>query len=698
MAACPAKMSPAGTMARDLQARGTAPWAVKRLPGRPVSGLDWRQSRRGRGLRLSVLAASATEHSQADAIPQVTHGGQAFNKIVEAFRSVSTLKERYHLLTQFAKRLPAFPKEDMVMDNRVMGCTAKVWVVVELDEAGCVQLRATSDSELTRGMCAILQESLSGLTPQAVLEFDSGSLKELGLGTATTTRSRTNGFLNMLETVHKRTRMLLKDMPTFPSLVISADSLVPQGAFAEAQALYLEPAAEEVAALASILKEKRVGVVAHFYMDPQVQGVLTAAADEWPHIQISDSLLMADAAVRMADAGCRYIAVLGVDFMSENVRAILDKAGHQDVQVYRMASASIGCSLAEAAESDKYLSYLSEAATVQPSLHVVYINTSLRTKAVAHTKVPTITCTSSNVVQTVLQAFAQVPGLNVWYGPDTYMGQNLVHLFQMLAQMSDEEIKEVHPEHNQESVRSLLPRLRHFSDGVCIVHHLFGGEVCQIVKEAYSDAYLTAHFEVPGELFELAMEAKKRGMGVVGSTSNILNFITSVLEDELADRRSAKLQFVLGTESGMITSIVKAVQNLLKAHEGTDLLVEIVFPVAPEAITTDRQALSDTVTLPGALQVIPGAARGEGCSLEGGCASCPYMKMNSLDALGRVLNLIGSAGGEALLEGHKPETYAEFVEDGVLMSDAGCQPILHMRGFQKSGKLPDSLVHHILSR
>lgn len=41
-------------------------------------------------------------------------------------------------------------------------------------------------------------------------------------------------------------------------------------------------------------------------------------------------------------------------------------------------------------------------------VQVVYINTSLKTKALAHAQVPTITCTSSNVVQTVLQAFAQV--------------------------------------------------------------------------------------------------------------------------------------------------------------------------------------------------------------------------------------------------------------------------------------------------
>jgi quinolinate synthase len=69
-----------------------------------------------------------------------------------------------------------------------------------------------------------------------------------------------------------------------------------------------------------------------------------------------------------------------------------------------MAKADIGCSLAEAAEAPAYSAFLGEAARSDaPGLHVVYINTSLRTKALAHAQVPTITCTSSNVVQTVLQ-------------------------------------------------------------------------------------------------------------------------------------------------------------------------------------------------------------------------------------------------------------------------------------------------------
>lgn len=77
--------------------------------------------------------------------------------------------------------------------------------------------------------------------------------------------------------------------------------------------------------------------------------------------------------------------------------------GPLQVNVFRMSNERIGCSLAEAAEDRKYLKFLEEASENVPALHVIYINTSLETKAKAHAIVPTITCTSSNVVQTVLQ-------------------------------------------------------------------------------------------------------------------------------------------------------------------------------------------------------------------------------------------------------------------------------------------------------
>lgn len=501
--------------------------------------------------------------------------------------------------------------------------------------------------------------------------------------------------------INNNTNSTTHALPTFPSLVIKADGASAQGAYAEAQAAFLTPDPTTVSKLVHLLSTKKIGVVAHFYMDPQVQGVLSAAAKQWPHIKISDSLVMADGAVAMAEAGCSTIVVLGVDFMSENVRAILDEAGHTAVGVYRMASDPIGCSLAEAAESSDYDAYLSEASKTPRSLHVVYINTSLKTKAVAHSMVPTITCTSSNVVNTVLTAFAQVPGGTVWYGPDSYMGANLAALFTTLALLPDEEVRKVHPDHTAASIKSLLPRLNYFRNGTCIVHHLFGEEVCDIVRRGYPDAYLTAHFEVPGEMFGLAMEAKRsRDMGVVGSTQNILDFIAARVGEALERPHPDRLQFVLGTETGMITSIVLKVQEMLRAAGGReDVEVEIVFPVSSDSITTEStMANNGGGVLPGGLAVVPGPASGEGCSSEGGCASCPYMKMNDLQALLTVCQRMGdTGGGEAMLEGYKPKAYEDTV-GGKSMARAGCEPILHMRGFQKEGRLPDDLVMDITTR
>ncbi len=85
----------------------------------------------------------------------------------------------------------------------------------------------------------------------------------------------------------------------------------------------------------------------------------------------------------------------------------------------------------------------------------------------------------------------------------------------------------------------------------------------------------------------------------------------------------------------MVTAIVRKVQAMLQASGRQDVAVEIVFPVAAEAITTDNSARpspaqngnGNGVVLPGGLPVVPGPAGGEGCSAEGGCASCPYMKV-----------------------------------------------------------------------
>jgi quinolinate synthase len=471
-------------------------------------------------------------------------------------------------------------------------------------------------------------------------------------------------------------------MSSFPSLIIRADTLLPQGSFAEAQAMFLNPESEEIDAMDLLLRKGNIGVVSHFYMDAELQGVLSACS--WEHIQISDSLVMADKAVAMAEAGISSIVVLGVDFMSENVRAVLDAAGFHHIPVYRVVEQEIGCSLAASAEARAYGAWLDQAAESRNPLHVIYINTSLQVKAKAQLKVPTITCTSSNVVQTLLQAASQIPELSLWYGPDTYMGRNLEQMLHRFSQLAEEEIRRIHPDHSRASLKELLTRFNYFKQGSCAVHHMFGEEVVSRVQKEHPNAYYTAHLEVPGEMFALAAEAQEEERGVVGSTSNILSFIIQCLEAAALHQEEQTISVVLGTEAGMITSIVRKVQALLKQLSRDNLAVEIIFPVAGEAIAQDDS-----------FGVVPGVAGGEGCSTAGGCATCPYMKMNSLEALNLLVEQLNEAQPSELTAYH-PKSYTELLS-GRTAAELGGEPILSMRHFQRTGSLPSSLVHQVIS-
>jgi quinolinate synthase len=469
-------------------------------------------------------------------------------------------------------------------------------------------------------------------------------------------------------------------MRGFPSLSIGANRFVPEGSFAEATAAFLRPHRQTVDELSDLLTTTNTGIVAHFYMDPEIQGVLTAT--EHPHVSIADSLAMADKAVKMASAGVENIIVLGVDFMSENVRAVLDAAGFTKVNVYRATSEEIGCSLAASADTQTYRNWLQKASTYPNPLHVVYINTSLLTKARAHHLVPTITCTSSNVVRTILAAFAQVEDLDLFYGPDSYMGANIKTLLKSASTWTDAQVATLHPSHTAHSIAALLPHFHTFEHGICVVHHMFGDAVTAKIQRDYPNALLTAHFEVPGEMFSLAAEAALHGRGVVGSTSNILAFISERVRDAI-ERGEQVPPIILGTEAGMVTSIVHQVQALLRAAS-SDLTIQIIFPVSDEAVAIDESATTG---------IIPGVASGEGCSTSGGCASCPYMKLNSLDALFSLLQVIHEKNS-SLLTKHFPNAFPELIGK-FTAAELGSQPILHMRAFQETSSLPSNLTDAI---
>ena len=105
---------------------------------------------------------------------------------------------RYKQLLFFATKLQTLPESQHIPENKVKGCVSQVWVVPSLESDGKIYWKADSDSQLTKGLAALLVQGLSGLTPEETIKVQPDFIASLGL-TQALTPSRNNGFLNMFK-------------------------------------------------------------------------------------------------------------------------------------------------------------------------------------------------------------------------------------------------------------------------------------------------------------------------------------------------------------------------------------------------------------------------------------------------------------------------------------------------------------------
>ncbi|SKB12021.1 conserved hypothetical protein [Planktothrix sp. PCC 11201] len=124
-------------------------------------------------------------------------------RIVQRFKRASSNKLRYEQLITIAQKLPTFPEDQKIPDNKVPGCVSQVYVIANLDEQGKVQFQGESDSQLTKGLVAFLIMGMNGMTPTEVVQLDPSFIQETGLQ-ASLTPSRANGFYNIFQTFKKK--------------------------------------------------------------------------------------------------------------------------------------------------------------------------------------------------------------------------------------------------------------------------------------------------------------------------------------------------------------------------------------------------------------------------------------------------------------------------------------------------------------
>ena len=134
--------------------------------------------------------------STADPLPA------SLSQVIQRFKRQPDQKRRYELLIWFAKRLQEFPESDKVPENKVPGCVSQVYVTATLED-GKVKFQGDSDSQLTKGLVALLVEGLSGLTPKQILQVSPDFIQDTGLNISLTP-SRSNGFYNIFQMMKQK--------------------------------------------------------------------------------------------------------------------------------------------------------------------------------------------------------------------------------------------------------------------------------------------------------------------------------------------------------------------------------------------------------------------------------------------------------------------------------------------------------------
>ncbi len=130
----------------------------------------------------------------------------ALEKLVKKLQRQSDPKRRYELLIWLAQKLEPMPEASKVPDNKVQGCVSQVFVSAKLED-GKVYYTGDSDSQLVKGLVALLVQGLNGLPSDEILNVTPDFIQDTGLNVSLTP-SRANGFYNIFQMMKQKAALL----------------------------------------------------------------------------------------------------------------------------------------------------------------------------------------------------------------------------------------------------------------------------------------------------------------------------------------------------------------------------------------------------------------------------------------------------------------------------------------------------------
>lgn len=118
------------------------------------------------------------------------------DSIVSEFEVFDDWMDKYNLIIDYGKDLPAIDPKFKVKDYLIEGCQSKVWLHPEFN-GGTIKFSADSDAIITRGIVGLLIKVLSDRTPDELLNAELYFIDKIGLR-QNLSPTRSNGLLSMV--------------------------------------------------------------------------------------------------------------------------------------------------------------------------------------------------------------------------------------------------------------------------------------------------------------------------------------------------------------------------------------------------------------------------------------------------------------------------------------------------------------------
>jgi cysteine desulfuration protein SufE len=121
---------------------------------------------------------------------------QVQDTIIEEFSSFDDWMDKYNLLIEMGKDIPAIDPKFKTKDFLIEGCQSKVWLHPDF-RGESIFFTADSDAIITKGIVGLLIRVLSGRTPEEILSAELFFIDKIGLR-QNLSPTRSNGLLSMI--------------------------------------------------------------------------------------------------------------------------------------------------------------------------------------------------------------------------------------------------------------------------------------------------------------------------------------------------------------------------------------------------------------------------------------------------------------------------------------------------------------------